>query len=85
MAAAKAVFEFAQACAQGWPERVQVNRPCCHALTPDEVVFAQMAQAAANANRAQFDAVLDGLIRRERHDRLYRHSQDAVATLLADL
>jgi len=83
IAAAKAVLDFAQGCARAWPETAAVNRPCCHALTPDEAVFAQMAEAAAAADRAAFAAVLDGFVRRERHERLYLLSQEAVAAFSA--
>jgi hypothetical protein len=56
-----------------------IARPCCHALTPDEHVFAQMAERAGRADRAGFSAVLDGLVRRERHERLFAVTQEAVA------
>ena len=81
LTAAKLVLDFAQSCSRAWPENAMVSRPCCHALTPDEAVFAQMAQAAAAGDRAGFSGVLDGLVRRERHERLYAITQEAVAVL----
>lgn len=79
--AAKAVMDFAQACSRAWAENMMVSRPCCHALTPDEAVIAQMAQTARNADREGFDRLLDGLIRRERHDRLYLLTQETVVAI----
>ena len=81
ISAAKAVMDLAQTCAQAWPESVMVSRPCCHALTPDEAVLAQMMEAARAADREGFAAVLDGLVRRERHERLYRVTQEAAAAI----
>ncbi|GAA5047239.1 hypothetical protein GCM10023208_03400 [Erythrobacter westpacificensis] len=81
--AARAVLDFSQACSRAWPENAMVSRPCCHALTPDETVFAQMAEAARGGDRQAFAAVLDGLVRRERHERLYEITSHAVAELSA--
>lgn len=81
LTAAKLVLDFAKACSQAWPENAMVSRPCCHALTPDEAVFAQMADAAANGDREGFSRLLDGLIRRERHERLYAIAQETAAIL----
>ncbi|WP_162925129.1 hypothetical protein [Aurantiacibacter odishensis] len=81
--AARAVLDFSQACSRAWPENAMVSRPCCHALTPDETVFAQMAEAARGGDRQGFTAVLDGLVRRERHERLYAITSHAVAELSA--
>lgn len=79
--AAKSVMDLAQACSHAWAENFTVNRPCCNVLTPDETVLAQMAEAAMVAERGRFDNVLDGLIRRERYERLYDTTQVAVAAL----
>ena len=81
LTAAKAVLDFAQACARAWPENAMVSRPCCHALTPDEAVFAQMAEAAASGDSADFSAILNGLVRRERHERLHDLTRETVAVL----
>ena len=81
--AARAVMDFARGCSLAWPENAMVARPCCHALTPDETAFAQMAETARHADRAAFTAVLDGLIRRERHERLFTVTQRAVAEIAA--
>lgn len=82
LTAAKAVLDLAKSCSQAWPENVAVNRPCCHALSPDEAVFADMATAALAGDREQFSAVLDGLIRRERHDGLYAAMTQAVTAIV---
>ena len=82
--AARAVMDFARGCSLAWPEKAMVARPCCHALTPDETAFAQMAEAARHADRTAFTAVLDGLIRRERHERLFAVTQCAVAEISAN-
>lgn len=79
--AAKAVLDLAKACSQAWPENVMVNRPCCQILSPDEAVFADMASAVLAGDRAAFATTLEGLVRRERHDRLY----EAMAGTLAEL
>ncbi|WAT17401.1 DNA-directed RNA polymerase subunit beta' [Aurantiacibacter sp. MUD11] len=79
--AAKAVLDLAKAGSQAWPENVMVNRPCCHALSPDEAVLADMASAVLAGDRQQFAAVLEGLVRRERHERLY----GAAAAVMAEL
>lgn len=81
LTAAKAALDFARACSLAWPEHAMINRPCCHALTPDEAVFAGMAEAARVADRVAFADLLDGLIRRERQDRLFTETQKAVAVL----
>ncbi|MEL1251573.1 hypothetical protein [Aurantiacibacter gilvus] len=81
LTAAKSVLDLARACSQAWPENVAVNRPCCHALSPDEAVFADMASASLAADRDAFSAVLDGLVRRERHDGLYAAMTRAVASV----
>ncbi|WP_338242486.1 hypothetical protein [Aurantiacibacter hainanensis] len=80
---AKAALDFAKACSLAWPEKAMVGRPCCHGLTPDESVFAGMAEAARAADSEAFSGLLDGLIRRERHDRLFTETQHAVAILAA--
>ncbi|MFB0612840.1 hypothetical protein [Aurantiacibacter poecillastricola] len=81
LTAAKAVLDFARACSRAWPEHALVNRPCCHALTPDEAVFARMVETARAADRQAFADLLDGLIRRERHGRLFEEAQQVVAAL----
>lgn len=84
LTAAKAALDFARACSLAWPEHALVNRPCCHTLTPDEAVFAGMADAARAVDRTGFAQLLDGLIRRERHEGLFTQTQKAVAILAAN-
>ena len=84
LTAAKAALDFAKACSLAWPEHALVNRPCCHTLTPDEAVFAGMAEAARAADRTAFEQLLDGLIRRERREGLFIETQKAIAILAAN-
>lgn len=79
--AARAMLDFADVAGSSWPESVRVFRPCCCTLSPDETVFAGMAEAAARADRKAFGEHLAGFIRPERHDRLYNHAVEAVALL----
>jgi hypothetical protein len=79
--AAKAVLDLADCAGQSWPDTVQVCKPCCCALSPDESVFAGMAETARRGDRAGFSALLTGFIRADRHDRLYAHAAEAVAHL----
>lgn len=81
--AARAVMDFAHGCSLAWPERATINRPCCHTLTPDETVFAQMAEAARRADRLGFTALLEGLVRRERQERLFNVTLQAVTAISA--
>lgn len=84
LTAAKAVLDFAKVAADFWPEKATVARPCCHALTPDESVFAQMIEAAGRADRQAFSAVLSGLVRSDRHDTLYEASRQAFAAIAVE-
>ncbi|QZH74044.1 MAG: DNA-directed RNA polymerase subunit beta' [Erythrobacter sp.] len=77
--AAKALLDLADCAAHSWPETVQVCKPCCCALSPDESVFAGMAEAARRGDREGFGEVLSGFIRTDRHERLYAHAVEAVA------
>lgn len=82
--AAKAVLDFARLAGAFWPEKATVARPCCHALTPDETVFAQMIETAGRADRQGFSVVLSGLVRQDRHDPLYEASRHAFAAIAVD-
>lgn len=79
--AARAVLEFADYAGKCWPGNVQVFRPCCWGVSPDESVLVAMADAAIAGDRTAFSCALDGFIRADRHERLYEHAMEAVAHL----
>lgn len=78
---AVAVLRFTEEAVRVWPAPFTVNRPCCLALTPDEATVAALAGAAGRAHRTGFGRAIDGLIRADRHDRLYDRCVEAVAML----
>ena len=77
--AAKAFLDFADLAGAYWPEPVQVMRPCCVSMTPDESVFAAMAQAAQSNDREAFSRTLHGFIRQGRHEALFDAAVEAFA------
>ena len=79
--AARAFLAFADRLGTCWPERVQVLRPCCGLLSPDEATIAAMASCALAGDRAGFDRQLDGLVRPGRHDDLFDRAVRLVASL----
>lgn len=76
---AKAFVSFADMCGAYWPEDVQVLRPCCRSVSPDEWTIAQMLDHAAHGERGSFSAVLEGFIRKERHDALFDRAKELAA------
>lgn len=78
---ARAVLDFAQVVATSWPEDVMVMRPCCRIVSPDELTLAQITDAALGGDRAAFGEVLHGLVRQDRHDRLFDHAVRMVAEM----
>lgn len=68
---AKAFIAFANDIGACWPENVKVLRPCCGLVSPDEMTIARLADHARMGNRPAFGQIIDGLIRTDRHDRLY--------------
>lgn len=66
---------------QVWPEPFLVNRPCCLAMTPDEVTLAALARAALSARRQDFADTVTGFVRADRHDALYNATVHAVALI----
>ena len=78
-ASARTYLEFAELVATFWPEDVQVMRPCCSLLSPDEMTIARMADHAASGDRAGFSAMLEGFVRADRHDPLYERTTEMVA------
>ncbi len=66
---------------QVWPEPFLVNRPCCHAMTPDEATLAALARATRAGNREAFTSVIAGFVRADRHEALYNATIHAVALM----
>lgn len=81
--AACAVHGLVQTIKQVWPEPFLVNRPCCLAMTPDEVSLAALVRNALAADRNGFGRVVDGFVRAERHGGLYEATVHAAALLPA--
>lgn len=81
--AACAVHGLVQTIKQVWPEPFMVNRPCCLAMTPDEVTLAALVRNGLAADRLAFGRVVDGFVRAERHDALYQATVHAAALLPA--
>lgn len=76
---ARAFLDFADAAGNAWPDRVEVLRPCCMMLSPDEQTLAHMADRAIAGDRAGFSRQIEGYVRADRHDRLF----DAAARFAA--
>ena len=81
VSAAIAMVDLADQIVQCWPERYHASRPCCLAMTPDEWTVAHLCSAVEAGSRARFVAVLDGFVRRDRHDRLFDAAVRIVAAL----
>lgn len=79
--AACAVHGLVQTVKQVWPEPFMVNRPCCLAMTPDEVTLVALARSAQAGNRAAFTDAITGFVRSDRHDALYNATIHAVALI----
>jgi len=79
--AACAVHGLVQTIKQVWPEPFMVNRPCCLAMTPDEVTLSALVRNAMFADRQGFSLTVDGFVRAERHTALYESTVHAVALL----
>lgn len=79
--AACAVHGLVQTIKQVWPEPFMVNRPCCHAMTPDEVTLSAMVRTARSADRDGFTQAVAGFVRSERHAALFESTVHAVALL----
>lgn len=77
----RAFLAFADAVGTCWPDRVQVLRPCCGHLSPDEHTLATLAQHALAGDRAGFYRQIDGFVRADRHDRLFDLAAHMAATI----
>lgn len=66
-----------------WPEPIEVGRPCCVSLLPDEATIALMGRAVLLSDRAAFSQALDGLVRADRHEAAYETMQPAMVELAA--
>jgi hypothetical protein len=69
--AACAVHDLVQAVVRAWPEPFVVGRACCQRLSPDEATLAKLADAGQRRDRTAFGAAIEGLIRADRHERLW--------------
>lgn len=79
--AARAFITLADAIGSAWPVNIMVMRPCCRLLSPDEITLAEMIDAAASADPVRHAAALAGLVRPDRHERLFDHGVEFVAFL----
>lgn len=59
------------AVAQHWPDNFQLGRPCCSALTFDEVQFASLFRRAAVNDRRAFDRALAEMLPGEARDFIF--------------
>lgn len=79
--AAKALI-LAQIITACWLEPIHVSRFCCCLMSHDEATIGAFVDAAAEADRAGFEAALTGLISAERMHRLW---EGALALTAAEL
>lgn len=79
--AAKALI-LAHTISASWPENIHVSRFCCRLLSHDEATIGAFVDAAAQADRPDFEAALAGLVRPERMPRLW---EGALALAAAEL
>ena len=79
--AAVAVVELAAEVARVWPEPFATGRPCMTALSHDERTLAELVRAGLAADRERFSRAIDGLVRNDRHERLYAAVVGAAAAL----
>lgn len=70
---------LAQAVSQCWPEAITVSRFCCRLLSHDEITIGRLVDNAARCERQGFEDAISGLIRPDRHHRLW----DAALSLVA--
>ena len=68
--AAKALA-LSQAIASCWPENIQVSRFCCQLLTHDEATIGSLIDSASACDRHGFETAIEGLVRPDRHHRLW--------------
>ncbi len=76
--AAYAVHDFVEAVVRAWPEPFVVGRACCQRLSPDEATLVRLVDAGQQRDRAAFGHAIGGLIRPDRHDRLWDAMTHAV-------
>lgn len=75
----RAFLDLADLTGNAWPDRVEVLRPCCMMISPDEHTLATLAECAIAGDRAGFSRQIEGYVRADRHDRLF----DAAARFAA--
>jgi hypothetical protein len=62
---------LAQAVQDCWPENVHISPFCCGLLSHDEATLGALVGSAAMRDRPGFERAIEGLVRRERVDRLW--------------
>lgn len=81
IAAATAMLELVDVLGRYWPESFAVMPPCCRMLSHDELTLGLLADAAIAGQRDDFGRILAGLIRADRHDRLFEQTKVSAAML----
>lgn len=76
--AAYAVHDFVETLVRSWPEPFVVGRACCQRLSPDEATLARLVDAGQQRDAAAFGEAIAGLIRVDRHERLWDSLTHAV-------
>lgn len=79
--AAEQMLALVRLIGRSWPEPYTAGRPCCLHMTPDERTLAGMVRAAAKADRAGFGREIEGFVRADRHEPLFRQTVLSVASL----
>lgn len=83
VAVAVKALQLAEGLCRSWPEPISVRRFCCQVLSHDEATIAAMIEAAWHNRREAFFAQLEGLVRRDRIERLWRESVELAAGEMA--
>lgn len=81
---ARAFMAFADTLGHCWPEPMEVQRPCCRVVGPDEATLAAMVEAARLADRDAFGQAVEGFIRPDRHEPLFGLTLE-IAAMFAEL
>lgn len=78
MRAAQTHLELMSTMDRVWPEPFSIRPPCCMAMSPDEMLLAEVATAALNGDRRAAMDVMKDLLPRPSSDRLFRHLVELV-------
>ena len=85
IAIAVKAFQLSETLCQTWPEPICLRPFCCQALSHDETTIAAMLEAAWSGQRDLFVDQLNGLVRRDRIEWLWRDCSELVASELAHI